>query len=83
MGVIIVNDLYANLTMQRGDTPTWRVPVFKSLNGVPTSEPFNLDGYRAWMTAKRAWTDADAAAVFQITPVRSSSSGRPPTASGM
>ena len=69
MGVQIIDNLIANLTMQRGDTPTWRIPVFESLNGAPTATPFDLTGYKIWMTAKREWTDTDAQAVFQITSV--------------
>ncbi len=69
MTVQIIDNLIANLTMQRGDTPTWRIPIFESLDGVPTATPFDLTGYKIWMTAKRAWTDSDAQAVFQITSV--------------
>lgn len=69
MAVKIVDDLIANLTMQRGDTPTWRIPIYNAVNGVPdTSSPFDLTTFtKIWMTAKRAWTDSDAQAVFQIT----------------
>jgi len=67
MTVQIIDNLIANLTMQRGDTPTWRIPIFESVDSVPTATPFNLTGYKIWMTAKRELADSDAQAVFQIT----------------
>jgi hypothetical protein len=48
--------------MRRGDTAGWNLAVVDT-----TGAPFDLTGYTLWFTAKRAITDADADAVFQLT----------------
>ena len=50
------------LRMRRGDTAGWDLAVVDT-----TGAPFDLTGYTLWFTAKRAITDADADAVFQLT----------------
>lgn len=49
------------LSMRRGDTPIWDVAVVNA-----DGSPFDLTGYTAYFTAKRAITDPDPG-VFQLT----------------
>lgn len=50
------------LTLRRGDTTGWDLAVVDTAGA-----PFNLAGCTLYFTAKRLLTDADAAAVFQLT----------------
>jgi hypothetical protein len=51
-----------NLTMVRGDTPTFDIAVKK-----PDGTPLSLAGAQMWFTAKKSTMDTDLAAVFQKT----------------
>ena len=51
------------LEMYRGDTPVWELTVTDKQTGAAE----DITGYTIWMTAKRAKTDTDAQAVFQIS----------------
>lgn len=51
-----------DLTMYRGDTPTWELAVTNAAGA-----PYNLTGCTIRMMAKRAITDADSAAVLDLS----------------
>lgn len=48
--------------MYRGDTPTLRITATN-----PDGSPYSLTGHTIWVTAKRSKSDADAAAIFQLS----------------